>query len=431
MVSGGDALKRTRFHTAPAGLLCALLCALLLCSCAKPSLRVPDNPPLPPPAGLRAAVASDLHLDPDNTDKSGTPAAAAYNLELADALLRDARQQGAEILLLTGDLVNGGKPHRHEALIEKLRRAEEAGLAVYVLPGNHDLAPIGQQDFAALYADFGYGEAASRDPASLSYCVVREDAALLMLDTGGYPGGVIDLPAASGRRDGEACLSEATLRWIEEQLHAAREKGLPVLCAGHFNLLPPESRDSEKSGYYLENGDRLAALLREYGVPLYLSGHLHVRAVLEEDGLTELITEYLLAYPVGYSVVDLERDGLTVTHRRVDVNAWAAENGVSDPVLRDFAVWQQRALYAYSRENVAYMAERNPLSRREQRQAAAFFYAVMDAFWRGDLAAERETLRAMPGCEPFFRCAEGYAYGWWLRDLIENASGAFSGFTIP
>ena len=65
-------------------------------------------------SALRIAVASDLHLDPDNTDKSQGNE-VVYNMELVDALLWDARQQGAEMLLLTGDLVNGGKPHRHEA----------------------------------------------------------------------------------------------------------------------------------------------------------------------------------------------------------------------------------------------------------------------------------------------------------------------------
>ena len=73
-------------------------------------------------SALRIAVASDLHLDPDNTDKS-LGSEVVYSLELVDALLWDARQQGAEMLLLTGDLVNGGKPHRHEALAEKLHRA--------------------------------------------------------------------------------------------------------------------------------------------------------------------------------------------------------------------------------------------------------------------------------------------------------------------
>ena len=412
-----------------AGLLCLLLVCTLLCSCARRA-DVPASVPLPEAEGLRVAVASDLHLNPDYTDPHVDPGAASYNLELTEALLRDAREQGASLLLLTGDLVNGGKPHRHEALLERLRQAEQDGLPVFVLPGNHDLSPVSQTEYARLYADFGYGEAFSRDAASLSYCVLREDLALLMLDTGGYPPSAIDLPDAPARADDGAFLSPATLAWAEEMLREAEARGLPVLCAGHYNLLPDESRDPERSGYYLENGERLAALLREHGVPLYLSGHLHTRAVYQEDGLTELVTEYLLGYPTGYSILDLGQGRIRYSPRRVDVDAWAAAAGQKSRVLRRFSAWQQEELRRYSAENIRYMSERNPLTQREAKQAADFFYQVMDAFWRGELAERRESLEALPGCEPFFRCAEGYAYGWWLRELLDTASPLLGGFCL-
>ncbi|MBQ9687325.1 MAG: metallophosphoesterase [Oscillospiraceae bacterium] len=411
-----------------AGLLCVL--ALSLCGCGGIQAEPPESTPLPAPEGIRIAVGSDLHLNPDNTTPNTALSAVAYNGELVDALLWDARQQGAELMLLTGDLVNGGRAYRHEALIEKLRQAEAAGMQIYVLPGNHDLAPIGQQDFAALYADFGYDEAYSRDATSLSYCVLREDMMLLMLDTAGYPADCIDLPGARPHGEDGAFLSEATLQWVESCLQKAQEGKLPVLCAGHYNLMPAESRDPDKGGYYLENGDRLAALLRSYGVPLYLSGHLHIRAVYQEDGLTELITEYLLSYPTGYTVLDVTPTGIRGLPRRVDVDAWAAESGQRDKTLLHFAAWQQKMLKDYSVENVEYMSARNPLTRREGRQAAEFFYAAMDAFWRFELPEQRAALEAMPGYEPFFRCAEGYAYGWWLKDLLANASPLLGGFLL-
>ena len=411
-----------------------LLVLLMLAGCgAKQAEAITPPAPsaLPEAWGLRVAVASDLHLDPDNTNKSAAAlSAAGYNMELVDALLWDAKEQGAAFLLLTGDLVNGGKPHRHEALTAKLRRAEEAGLPVYALPGNHDLAPVGQQEFAAYYAEFGYDEAWSRDAASLSYCILREDAALLMMDMGGYSLGAIDLPGAGVRQSNEAFLSEETLRWAETMLQEAKRRGLPVFCAGHFNLLTAESRNPKASGYHVENGERFAALLRKYQVPLYLSGHTHVRAVYQEQGLTEQVTEYLLSYPTGYSILDLEGDRLRCLPRRVDVSAWAKQSGQTDPALLDYAAWQQEQLQSYSVENVRYMAERNPISRGEQEQASAFFYAVMDAFYNGELYDRREEMKAMPGYAPFFRCAEGYAYGWWLRELIDNVSPLLKGYTI-
>ncbi len=383
----------------------------------------------PKGVGLRIAVASDLHLDPDNTDHSGLLAQASYSMELADALLWDARRQGSDILLVTGDLVNGGKPHRHAALAEKLRQAEAEGTDVYVLPGNHDLAPVTQTEFAEAYAAFGYDEARSRDRSSLSYSVTRDGLMLLMMDTGGYRPGAIDLPGAPQREDSEAFLSESTLRWAEAQLKEAREEGLTVLAAGHYNLLTDISHE-QGSGFYLENGERFAALLREYGVPLYLSGHMHIQAVQQEDGLTELLTGYLLSYPTGYSILDVTEDALRFTPARIDVDGWAAETGVHDAVLRNFSAWQKENFRSYCADAVNSMAKRNPLREDEARDAADFFYAVMTAYWDGTLDNRREVLQTMPGCRPFFRCAEGYSYGWWLRDLMESANPMMRGFAL-
>ena len=379
-------------------------------------------------APLRIAVASDLHLNPDNTGKTqGTE--VAYNFELVDALLWDAQQQGAEMLLLTGDLVNGGKPQRHEALTEKLHQAEQDGLPVYVLPGNHDLAPVGQTEFAAYYEEFGYAEAYSRDPASLSYCVMRDRVMLLMMDTAGYSISAIDLPGAGARRSTDPFFSEETLQWAEACLQTAQERGLLVLAAGHYNLLPEISRQPG-SGYCIENGDRFANLLRAYGVPLYLSGHMHTRGVYQEEGLTELLTEYLLAYPTAYSLLDLSENTLRYTPRRIDVDAWAASTDQNDPVLRNFNDWQQEGLFQYSVSNINYMSARNPLTEEEKNDAVGFFYTAMNAFWSGTLSEQRERIEAMPGYEPFFRCAESFAYGWWLKELIQTASPLLKGFTL-
>ena len=383
----------------------------------------------PAPEGLKIAVATDLHFDPDNTDKSGELSAVVYNAELTDALLWDTRQQGAKILLLTGDLVNGGKIFRHTGLVEKLQQAEESGMEIYVLPGNHDLSPVSQTEFAELYASFGFSEAYSRDTASLSYCILREDVMILMMDTGGYSISAIDLPGVPERTTVSAFLSEKTLQWAEDMLIEAKKRSLPVLCAGHYNLLPAASR--EPGGFYVENGTRFADLLREYSVPLYLSGHMHIRAVYQEDGLTELLSEYLLAYPSGYSLLNLTGDMLQVIPRRIDVDSWASENGLKDPVLLRYAAWQQEELRKYCKNVVESMVERdNTLNEQEIVLASDFFYQTMDAYWAGTLYHQKEMLEALPGYRHFFYCADGYSFGWWLKDLFETASPMMAGFTL-
>ena len=137
-----------------------------------------------------------------------------------------------------------------------------------------------------------------------------------------------------------------------------------------------------------------------------------------------------MATPTAYSLLDLSANGLQYSPRRIDVDAWAAEAGETDQVLLNYKDWQQEELYNYSVSNISYMSERNPITEEEKKNAVGFFYTVMNAFWSGTLSDQRSALEAMPGYEPFFRCAEGYAYGWWLRDLIEKATPLLKGFTL-
>ena len=170
--------------------------------------------------------------------------------------------------------------------------------------------------------------------------------------------------------------------------------------------------------------------MRTYHVPLYLSGHLHARIVLQEEGLTELVTEYLLSYPTSYSMLDLTDDSITYVPRRVNVDAWARASGQRDPVLLRFSQWQEDELRQYSYDNVDYMSERNPIKHWERNMAADFFYAAMRSYWDGTIAEKRQELKAMSGYSPFFRCAKGFSYGWWLKDLIETASPLLAGFRL-
>ena len=121
--------------------------------------------PLPLSAGeadvrtIRFAVMTDLHYIPapaaadrDNVEKAGHTELrlmAEADAVLSQAL-RDAAQQGADGLLLCGDLTSNGEKEYAQALADKLAQAAQdfpAGL--YVMNGNHDI----NNSFAALYRD--------------------------------------------------------------------------------------------------------------------------------------------------------------------------------------------------------------------------------------------------------------------------------------
>ena len=100
-------------------------------------------------ADFTLIVASDLHyIAPSLTDggacyqrvlQAGDSKFMPQIEAITDAFLDEVLEASPDALVLTGDLTFNGALQSHEALIEKLRRLETAGIPVLVLTGNHDL----------------------------------------------------------------------------------------------------------------------------------------------------------------------------------------------------------------------------------------------------------------------------------------------------
>ncbi len=141
-------------------------------------------------------------------------------------------------------------------------------------------------------------------------------------------------------------LSDRSFQWIEAQLQKAREEGRFVLVAGHQNVF---QHSIFRGGYVIQEAQRLQELLRRYGVPLCLSGHLHTQHVQSEDGLTEIATSALCSYPCQYAVLTAEDGRLRYGTRRLDLAAWAERNGRPDAVFQDFAGSGRRCWLTFRR----------------------------------------------------------------------------------
>ena len=296
---------------------------------------------------FRAVVASDLHyISPDLTDggegyrqvlKKGDSKFMPFIEEITDAFLDEVIAEQPDVVLLTGDLTFNGAELSHRSLCEKLKKLEAAGIPVLVLPGNHDVYNLNAaryrgsgaervpfattESFAEIYRDFGPGEALSADPDSLSYVWELNDRVrIMMLDED-------TLHDFCG-------LSDRTLGWIETQLREARGKGCFVLVAGHQNIY---RHSIFLDGYVIRETDRLQELLRQYEVPLCLSGHLHTQHVITENGLTEIATSALCSYPCQYAVLTAEAGRLHYETRRLDLAAWAERNGRTEAVFQNFS----------------------------------------------------------------------------------------------
>ncbi len=326
-------------------LILSVLLGLCACGTGAETTAAPDPKP------LRVAVVSDIHYTGAAyayagsfraaNDLSGTGKQVELLPFLFDAFVAQMLREKPDVLLLTGDNSFNGARVSHEELIEKLAPLRQAGIVLLTLPGNHDLgAPalifpdgeaeqagtVGAEDFAALYADFGYDAACARDGSSLSYVYdTGRGVRVFMLDTC-FRYGVV-----YGR------LGEDTLSWLDAQLRACREAGDTALVAGHHNALVHNPLFA--FNYTLDDGEELRALLEQYGVTLYLSGHLHPQNITREGALTDVATESFAVWPHRYGIVELCGTSWRYTAHGTDVESLAAETKSSDERLLRYSDW--------------------------------------------------------------------------------------------
>ena len=295
---------------------------------------------------FHAVIASDLHyIASELTDggtgyqellKNGDSKYMPYVEEITEAFIEEVLAEHPDVVILTGDLSFNGAEISHLRLCEKLRQLKDSGIAVLVLPGNHDVYNVNaarfQGDsyervpfattasFAEIYNEFGPGEALSVDSDSLSYVWELNDwTRVIMLDENTIH---------------DFCgISDTTFDWLKAQLREAREKERFVLVAGHQNLF---QHSVFYDGYVIHGAERLEELLRKYEVPLCLSGHLHIQHIRSENGLTEITTSALCSYPCQYALLTAEDGRLRYQTRQLDLAAWAERNGRSDAVFQHF-----------------------------------------------------------------------------------------------
>ncbi|MGN0971409.1 MAG: metallophosphoesterase [Aristaeellaceae bacterium] len=343
---------------------------------------------------LTLFVATDLHyLAPELTDHGayfeqmitrGDGKVMAYSEELVEAFVAQVIDRHPDALILSGDLTFEGERASHEALADKLSRITAAGIPVMVLPGNHDLnnpsaarfAGDGHErvdsvtslEFLDIYRPFGYAGAFARDRASLSYVAsLSPTLRLLMIDVNDSLEGEVD---------------PQTLAWAEEQLAQAQRDGCRVIAVSHQNLLLHSSLFSY--GFTIDNAFTLHALYAGAPVLCNLSGHIHMQHISQsEAGLWDIATSSLAVSPNQYGVLTLTQSQLSYRTETVDVSAWAAGRGLTDPNLEDFAGYSE----AFFKQNARRQALARITQDNQPEQLADFFAEINAAYFAGRMDA--------------------------------------------
>lgn len=295
-----------------------LVCALAMSSAALFAFAAEDD--------LNIAVANDIHVNvakSTNPVKKGNSVNADFfhaghsgqmpeeSLAIATAFFELVAKDESEVLLLPGDLADGGTIEQHMAMTAMLAKFEaESGKRVFVVPGNHDFWGSGIADFKTLYREFGYSEAIAQDTLSTSYVAeLNSEYRLLAIDStkpGQSPHG----------------MTQARVDWIEAQCKQAAADGKKLIAMMHHNLIEHFVLAKTIHKTAIVEGDvALAEVLAANGVKYIFTGHTHdtdIAAYTTADGsvIYDVVTAALFSYPCPYRLVKFS-DKVTFEMRTV------------------------------------------------------------------------------------------------------------------
>ena len=342
-------------------------------------------------------IASDTHyMSPSLTDygvafdqlvNSSDGKVIRYQPQLWQAFESEVLEAHPDALILSGDLSLNGEKANHLEFAEKLRKIKDAGIPVYVIPGNHDInkpnageyfgdqrtdvESVTSEEFREIYGDFGYNEAKSEAPDSLSYLVELNDITWLMM---------LDTTVCEPENEVYGEIKEGTLEWMEECLKEAYAEGITVIPVGHHNLQRLSRVYVEEC--VIENCDEVRELFERYLTPVYFSGHLHTQKVMKHltepgmgsdtYGIWEIVSNSLILPPCQYGTVTLNTDGsIDYLAKTVDVSTWAAANGETDPNLLEFSAYAADYLQTVIKNQIFKTLEDVP---KELKEVKADFY---------------------------------------------------------
>jgi Icc protein len=198
---------------------------------------------------MRFAQITDLHIKPPGELAYGKVDTAHF-LNLAIDELNALGEQ-LDAILITGDLVDGGKPEEYRYLRSCLSRLQ---VPFYLMVGNHDARE-------ALRAEFPDHAYLNDGGTYVQYAVDVGPLRIIALDS------IIE-----GASAGTLC--DERLAWLDTELQQSRDR--PVVVALHH---PPFSTAvADLDGILLdpEAARQLAALIQTHpNVERVISGHLH------------------------------------------------------------------------------------------------------------------------------------------------------------
>lgn len=344
---------------------------------------------------VRAMIISDLHYTGyKEVDHLSVPGMAVAE-EITDTIIKEVIAVHPDVFIMTGDNTNSGYSGDVDALVSKLQTIKESGIPVIVTTGNHDFDLMGEEEYEAAY--FGLLEPVDRDPASLSYTAIIKDVVFLAMDDKDLQLG------AQGK------FSPETLQWLQDML--LKYKDHRIIFLSHHNLLYGAGENS--TGSNLIHNPELPALLREGGISLAITGHMHSQYILEQEGLWEILS------------------GMPFSGKHLMGNLAIGEDKIvyyAEPVnFSEYGSSVKEKLYELELESRDFMdktlsdlLEKEGVSGQKKDNVLKLINRFFRYYEEGSLAEHRAELTADPVYDDMLKALWNHNYGPWMKNMIET-----------
>jgi 3',5'-cyclic AMP phosphodiesterase CpdA len=295
----------------------------------------------------RIAVLSDVHvMAPELVEQGGSEyqkyldgdrKLLSESLELLDSACSNVMKWRAQIILITGDLTKDGEKVSHKLLADNyLRKLEEGGARVFVVPGNHDVnnpravifkgdtkertATVTKEEFAEIYRDYGYGEAIARDANSLSYVAqLDERTRLIAIDACRYEDNDFDKDrcVTAGR------IKDSTMDFISREARRAKADGCKVIAMMHHGVVRHWTlQDRMMKEYLVDDWKKRSRQLSKLGIKVVFTGHFHANDVASMSfsgrQISDVETGSTVSYPHPYRLIDVSGDKMIIRTKRIE-----------------------------------------------------------------------------------------------------------------
>ena len=261
-----------------------------------------------------------------------------YSVGLFQNMIDSILLQKPDIVMIPGDISKDGEKLSHQYITEELSRLTDAGIKVYVVPGNHDIGNIENaqyfdgdkhykaenitaEEFAEMYASFGY-EGSVRDENSLSYAVEPIDGLV-----------IIGIDSHSRK------IGKKTLDWICEQASNAREQDKQIIAMMHHPIMEHFNGQTEmKSDAIIKDDENIRSRFMEAGIHTVFTGHFHTTDVAmaynenHTDSIFDITTGSKISYPMHHRWVTLSEN-----LSRMEINTFVTDSIEGHPEIVDVA----------------------------------------------------------------------------------------------